>query len=180
MIKSIKTTIKTLLLFCAFAVFLGTPWHAFANPASPVIQEIYYDAEGADEGKEFIELYGPSGTNLDGFSLIGINGDGGQIYYTVDLSGYTLPQNGLLVIAGSYVSVPSEVIGIPLTTSLQNGPDAVQLWEGEVRSGGTIIDALAYGGADIYGEGTAALAAPAGKSLSRLAGIDTDNNFTDF
>ncbi|MDH5580070.1 MAG: hypothetical protein OEZ09_16595, partial [Betaproteobacteria bacterium] len=62
---------------------------------------------------------------------------------------------------------------------LQNGPDSVQLYNGDV-----LVDALGYGdftGLFFAGEGDAAPDVSAGSSLARIdALLDTNNNLADF
>ena len=51
--------------------------------------ELHYDNFGADAG-EAIEVEGPAGTSLAGWSIVLYNGNGGVVYNTVPLSG-TIP-----------------------------------------------------------------------------------------
>ena len=69
------------------------------DPGTVVLNEVYYDAIGADAGEVFTELFGPAGMSLSGWSLVGINGNTGLEYITVDLTGAVIPTDGLLVIA---------------------------------------------------------------------------------
>ncbi len=57
----------------------GTPW----------INEFHYDNAGTDAG-EMLEIAGPAGTDLSGWSVVGYNGNGGGSYATFTLGG-TLP-----------------------------------------------------------------------------------------
>ncbi len=83
----------------------------FARPAaaaiSVFINEIHYDNTGTDAG-EAIEIAGPAGTNLAGWSIVLYNGAGGASYDTRALSGiipnqqagfgtlhFTYPVNGI-------------------------------------------------------------------------------------
>jgi hypothetical protein len=171
--------LPTLMIFCVTLLF-GMLGQAHASPVSPLIQEVYYDQPGSDGDKVFTEIYGPPGMSLTNFYLKGINGSDGGIYRTINLSGAVLPSNGLLVVARSgFISMPegSYFVG---NVEWQNGPDAVQLWYDDGTSAPTRYDALAYGDVPNYGEGNAALDVPAGQSLSRVSGIDTDNNLADF
>ena len=57
------------------------------NSTSPVrINEIHYDNAGTDAG-EAIEVEGPAGTDLTGFTLVLYNGTNGAMYNTRALSG---------------------------------------------------------------------------------------------
>src|SRR5687767_7158655 len=62
----------------------------FARPAaaaiSVFINEIHYDNTGTDAG-EAIEIAGPAGTDLSGWSIVLYNGAGGAPYDTDALSG---------------------------------------------------------------------------------------------
>ncbi len=67
----------------------ATPSGGGGGPVTPWINEFHYDNDGTDTG-EFVEVAGPSGTNLTGWKVIGYNGSGGAMYATVNLSG-TIP-----------------------------------------------------------------------------------------
>ncbi|MDY0060348.1 MAG: hypothetical protein RBU45_11090 [Myxococcota bacterium] len=148
-------------------------------PEGVVINELLYDGYGEDDGQEFIELYGPPGTNLLGFRLVGINGSGGGEYLTVRLAGL-IPADGFFLIvdddAGEDLAAASDQQA-PLV--IQNGPDSLQL-----RWGDEVVDALGYGdgeGIVFAGEGFPARDVAAGQSLSRDEWhTDTDDNLEDF
>uniref|UniRef100_A0A7C4TDT5 T9SS type A sorting domain-containing protein n=1 Tax=candidate division WOR-3 bacterium TaxID=2052148 RepID=A0A7C4TDT5_UNCW3 len=140
------------------------------------INEVYYDAPGTDTGC-YIEIYGPGGTDLNGITLVGVNGADGNTYATIDLSGYSIPQDGFFVIAQDN-SVPNGDLINP-DANLQNGPDNLEL-----RFNNITIDALGYGildGWTFTGEWLPADDVPAGHCLGRYPdGDDTDNNSVDF
>ncbi len=146
----------------------------------PVIQEVYYDQPGADGSAVFTELYGQPGYPLDGWNLIGLNGNGGNTYRKVSLSGAVIPGDGILLITtASALSTLAAVSDFIADIDWQNGPDALLL----VNGSGEIIDSLQYGySTDLSAaEDTAAEDVEPGSSLSRrLAGFDTDNNANDF
>ena len=148
--------------------------------ATPIIQEVFYDAVGPDAATAFTEIYGPAGLGLDGWSLVGINGGTGTVYRTVDLTGAVIPMDGLLVLAGgSAEPLLASVRDYIANVDWQNGPDAVQL----VNPLAVVVDALQYGDAGPFnaGEGTPAEDAPAGASLTRDSfGLDTNDNLRDF
>lgn len=110
-------------------------------------------------------------------SLQGIKGTTGLAYVTLNLSG-TFNANGLFVLVDDSGDGTSKVqnADLILNFDLQNGPDSVQL-----KSGGSVIDALGYG---VFGTGTffAGEGTPApGQSLARrYADIDTNDNAADF
>src|SRR5215813_13641605 len=73
-------------LFAIKALFSRRPVMA---ATSVFINEIHYDNTGTDAG-EAIEVAGPAGTNLSGWSIVLYNGSGGAAYDTKALSG-TIP-----------------------------------------------------------------------------------------
>ena len=96
------------------------------------INELHYDNDGTDTG-ERIEIAGPAGTNLGGWSLVLYNGNGGQPYATIPLAG-TIPDQdegfGTLSFTGP-------------AAGIQNGsPDGLAL----VDSGGSVQQFLSYEG----------------------------------
>jgi hypothetical protein len=148
--------------------------------AAPIIQEVFYDAEGPDATGVFTELFGPAGMLLDGWTLVGINGGTGESYRTVDLTGAVIPSDGLLVIttasAAPTLAAAGDFVG---SVDWQNGPDTVQL----IDPFAIVIDALQYGDAETNNAGFGAPApdAAAGSSLSRdLLGTNSGNNILDF
>lgn len=148
--------------------------------ASPVISELYYDANGNDSGVVFVELFGTPGESLNGLVLEGINGSGGGVYKSISLSG-VIPRDGVFVVgdqngASTQVANADQIADI----DFQNGPDSVLL-----RNAVSILDAVAYGSfgsGDVFaGEGAAAADPAAGSSIARLnPWIDSDDNSADF
>jgi endonuclease I len=105
----------------------------------PWINELHYDNGGADVG-EFIEVAGPAGLSLTGYTLVAYNGSGGLAYSTILLSG-TLTDMGGCVGATSY-SLPG----------FQNGaPDGIAL----VDPLGVVIEFLSYEGSFTANDGPA-------------------------
>ena len=163
-------------LACLVFSFTPTPL-----ASALTINEVFYDAEGADDGKVFIELFGAAGLSLDGFTLEGVNGSGGGIGPVLTLTG-VIPDDGLFVVADRAGAV-SEVAeaDLLLNFDLQNGPDSLVLRAADA----SLVDALGYGvfgsGEVFAGEGQPAPDAPAGQSLARrFLGLDTDDNAADF
>ncbi|MEL7359054.1 MAG: ExeM/NucH family extracellular endonuclease [Cyanobacteria bacterium J06560_6] len=94
------------------------------------INEFHYDNEGADTG-EFIEIAGPAGTDLTGWSIVLYNGNGGSSYGTINLSGTLTDQSN------GYGFVVETFEGI------QNGsPDGIAL----VDNTGAVVEFLSYEG----------------------------------
>jgi predicted extracellular nuclease len=102
----------------------------FANPTTTVfINEIHYDNASTDAG-EAIEVAGPAGTSLTGWSLVLYNGSGGAVYATIALSGVIANQQG------GYGTLSFAAVG------LQNGsPDGIALVNGT-----TLVQFLSYEG----------------------------------
>lgn len=146
-------------------------------PNYPVfINEVYYDTPGSDV-HTFTELYGMPGMSLDGYSLEGVNGNGGSTYATIDLTGNVIPGDGFFVV-GEDAGVDSVDL-INSSVDWQNGPDNVVL-----MNGADTVDALGYGNfssAVFVGEGNPAVDVFGGVSLSRYPdGYDTNDNASDF
>lgn len=140
-----------------------------------LINEVCYDTPGSDTAC-FIELFGPSGASLDGIEVAGVNGLNGKNYNNIDLTGFSMPDDGLFVIAQDS-GVPN-FDTITSKVDFQNGPDNIEL-----RFNGITIDALGYGSGDFEftGEGLPAPNIADSSSLSRYPdGADTDNNLSDF
>lgn len=100
--------------------------------AEVYISEIHYDNAGTDEG-EAVEITGPAGVDLTGYSLVLYNGNGGAPYATTPLSG-AIPDlaDGVGVITVNYP-----------VNGLQNGsPDGVAL----VDPDGGVLEFLSYEG----------------------------------
>jgi DNA/RNA endonuclease G (NUC1) len=127
--------------------------------------ELHYDNAGTDVG-EAIEIEGPAGKDVTGWSVVLYDGNGGVVYNTTTLSG-TIPATcgarGVMV-----VNYP--------TNGIQNGsPDGMAL----VDAGGAVIEFLSYEGAFAATAGPAAgvtstdiiaqeaSSAPLGSSLQR-------------
>jgi hypothetical protein len=119
-----------------------------------VINELDADTPSTDT-LEFIELKSAAPNfSLNGYVLVFFNGFsngfGNVSYNAIDLDGYTTDINGIFLIGNSLVS-PTPGLIIP-NASIQNGPDAVALYQANASDfpidtpANTInlIDALAY------------------------------------
>ncbi len=101
------------------------------NDSTVFVNEIHYDNAGTDAA-ESVEVAGPSGTDLTGWSLVLYNGNGGAPYGTRALSGAIPDQQG----GHGTVAVSH--------SGLQNGaPDGVAL----VEPDGSVRQFLSYEGA---------------------------------
>ena len=84
--------------FLAFFLVVAVGFVARPAIGLPSISEVFYDAVGSDNGQSFVELYGVPGASLAGFVLEGVNGAGGGIGPSLDLSG-VIGVDGLFVVA---------------------------------------------------------------------------------
>ena len=148
-------------------------------PAGVRLNEVYYDPAGVDSDT-FVELSGPAGTALSGFTLVAINGADGADGTPLALTG-NVAADGLYLLMNDAASDAWKALADQVSpgVDLPQGPDSLQL-----RFGAQVIDALAWGtfaGGDFpAGEG-----APAkdvhGVSLGRFPdGADTNANAVDF
>jgi DNA/RNA endonuclease G (NUC1) len=134
-------------------------------PATRLV-EIHYDNAGTDAG-EAIEIEGPAGRDVTGWSVVLYNGNGGLSYNTRSLTG-SIPAmcDGRGVVVFTY-----------LQDGIQNGsPDGIAL----VDATGTVVEFLSYEGTFTANDGPAAGMAstdisvseppsPIGHSLQRSA-----------
>ncbi|MDD1633152.1 MAG: hypothetical protein LUP91_13220, partial [Methylococcaceae bacterium] len=111
-----------------------------AAHALPLIAELFYDAEGSDDGKSFVELYGTPGASLDGLRLEVVNGADGVVVTALTLSGL-FTSSGLFVVADRTSAGVSSVAeaNLLLDFDIQNGPDSLLL-----RSATELLDAVGF------------------------------------
>ncbi len=103
---------------------------AVTGPTPVFINEIHYDNTSTDEG-EFVEVAGPAGTDLTGWTIELYNGSNGTTYGTMALSG---------VLADAGQGFGFQVASGP---SIQNGaPDGLAL----IDASGAVIQFLSYEG----------------------------------
>jgi endonuclease I len=118
--------------------------YGVAPPPPPLqglvwINELHYDNDGVDTG-EAVEIAGPDGTDLSGFSVVAYNGSGGASYSTLNLSGL-LPdtQGGIGILDFAFAG-------------LQNGsPDGLAL----VDDMGGVLEFISYEGSFTASDGPA-------------------------
>ena len=114
-------------LFISSCLFLGP-----ASATEIFINEIHYDNAGADAG-EAIEIAGPAGTDLTGWSVMLMNGNPTQLkkYDTISLSG-TIPdqQNSF------------GTLSFPISPIQNGSPDGLAL----IDSSNNVVQFLSYEG----------------------------------
>lgn len=114
-------------------------------PPDPVsgsvfFNEFHYDDKGSDQN-EFVEVAGPSGTDLSGWTVVAYNGSTGDMYKTVNLVGTILDQQGCM---------GTESVSF---SGLQNGsPDGLAL----VDPAGDVVEFISYEGTLTASNGPAA------------------------
>ena len=141
---------------------------------SVFINELHYDDSGKDQG-EFVEVAGPAGTDLSGWTLVGYNGGDGAAYKTIDLSGTLGDQGGCMGTAD---------FGFK---DLQNGgADGIAL----VDASGAVVEFISYEGSLTASDGPAAgmtstdigvsesSSTPRGDSLQRTGTGNTPGEFS--
>lgn len=140
---------RHLLLPVAAACLAAAP---AAADTAVFINELHYDNAGTDVG-ERIEIAGPAGTLLDGWSLVLYNGANGAVYDTLPLAGQLADTCGGY---GTAVVAPEQI---------QNGsPDGLALVDN-----GTVVQFLSYEGSFTASNG------PAQGLTSTDIGVQQDN-----
>ena len=168
-----------------------TPGAANRSCSAILINEALIDPAGNDLRNEFLELYGPAGADLAGFSVRAGLHNGGNSGIAVDLpAGTRMPMDSLFVLAdgnGNNSNVANK--DLEGTLGFDNAGGGIQL----IRPNTSLSDALGYGTLSVYlslfnilplvESSTADAATPLaeGSSLSRNANsADTDDNDADF
>ena len=145
--------------------------------AEVLINELYYDHPGSDEGYEFVELVNAdaSAVALAGYTIEFHDGSSSAwVVVWRSSAADTVGPGGLFVVGGSLVTPGADAID---DLGLQNGPDAVRL-----ARDGLVVDLIGYGplDSDSYFEGSPAPDVESGWSLARRPdGEDTDDNGVD-
>ncbi len=137
-------------------VRVAAPRFVVAPPSVPDIRisEFHYDNVGGDTGEQ-IEISGPAGAVVTGWTIRFYNGSGGAVYDTRTLGG-TIP-----------ATCGARGVVVVTATGLQNGaPDGIALVDGS----GTLVEFLSYEGAFV-GTGGAA-----GGVMSRNIGVSEPDN----
>ena len=145
-----------------------------------LINEFDPDTPGTDTA-EFIELYdgGVGGTDLSGLTLVLVNGSDDQSYDAFDLDGLSTDEDGYAVLCGAAGDIAA-VCDADAFSSLQNGADAIALYEGDAASFPNdtpitldgLVDAVVYGTSDAD---DAALLALLNEGQAQLDDTDTES-----
>ena len=169
-------------LFLLPAVFPPYPLESIVSPREAagrvVVNEVYYDHPGRDDGWEFVELYnaGRDTVDLSLWRIESLDGASGRARCLWTGGALARIGPGEVVCVAGWALGPAS--GYLLAGELENGPDAVRL----VSPAG-IEDLLGYGPLALDGlfEGSPAPDVPAGASLARKPdGADSDRNEADF
>ncbi len=131
---------------------------SFSAPFPPRINEVDADTPSTDSA-EFLELYdgGVGNTPLDGLVLVFYNGSNNLSYLAFDLDGLTTDTDGYFVLCGNAANVTNCDLDVtPNTDLIQNGQDAIALYQGDSTSFPTgtgvtltnLIDAIVYDTSD--------------------------------
>ena len=150
---------------------LGTYTEDSAPPPpndSVIINEVDADTPGTDMA-EFVEIYdgGAGSTPLDGLALVFYNGSNDLTYGSLDLDNVSTDPDGYAVICGDVDAVFFANCDVD-SAQIQNGPDAVALYQGNAADfpNGTaistdgLVDALVYDTADADDPGLLTLLNP--------------------
>jgi len=149
-------------VWCAPLFRGGTPNATNLSCGEMVISELTYDyaspATGGDDGYEFIEVAGHAGGSLTNVFIGFVEGTGTTVGASngpsIGLAAARVPLDGLYVVADrapalmtSFVANADQIeeIGSGSNSSLENGPDAIQLYRQNVGGTFTLLDALSYG-----------------------------------
>jgi hypothetical protein len=124
---------------------------AFGQITDIRINEVDQDQPGTDT-LEFVELYGAPNTPLDGLILVFFNGAGDASYDVYDLTGYSTDELGFFVLGSAQVPNVDAILNPNAQGSIQNGQDAIALYEGVIAdwpvgapvSSSNIVDAMVY------------------------------------
>ncbi|MFQ5587010.1 MAG: endonuclease, partial [Thermodesulfobacteriota bacterium] len=148
---------KRALLLAVLVLPLMLPVSLHATPI--FINEIHYDNAGGDTG-EGVEIAGPAGSNMGGWSIVLYNGSGGVVYKTAARAGIITDQeNGFGTLSFLIGGIQNATAGLP---------DGIAL----VDNGSNVIQFLSYEGA------FAAAGGPAAGMTSVDIGVEESNTTT--
>ncbi len=132
--RSVRVAAVAAALGTASVALIAPPVAAIDPPDATIfVSEIHYDNAGADVG-EAIEIFGPAGSSLDGWSVVLYNGSNGTEYASLALP----------------ISIPDLGDGVGVVTvdgpsnGIQNGsPDGIAL----IDNSGAVVQFISYEGA---------------------------------
>jgi predicted extracellular nuclease len=147
---------RTPLLLFSLTIVLSYFLPVAIEAQEVFINELHYDNTGTDTG-EFIEIAGPAGTDLTGWSIVLYNGNNGSVYNSIMLDQALQDQgNGSGFLKITYP-----------TNGIQNGsPDGLAL----IDDTGTVIQFLSYEGS------FAAVGGPADGFISEDIGVSESSS----
>jgi hypothetical protein len=175
---------------------------AFPQGVPVVINEVLADPIGADDGRQFVELKGPAGTDLSGWRLREVDGSAGSCQLSTRMDtlpdGATIGPDGLYVIADATAGVSLVAVdaghngGLPDLLiedfDLDDDDAGMHLLDAAFVTRDAVGRAAPFLGlcstTDLDGyptlEARPAVIPPAGFSLGRLSGAaDSDDNAVD-
>lgn len=182
-----KSIIASATAFTIVFLFLPAQLVQALPPADHiVINEVLYDPVGADTGKEWIELYNPteSDINLSGWSIETAGTSFTETFSWPPDEEHIIPKQSFYLVGEENISNTN----IKGTLDFQNGgsaSDGVRI----INNEGTIIDTLLYDSPNVNNlpddtKITPTTFAPdvkEGQTLARINdGVDTNNTETDF
>ena len=180
--------LSTTLIILLAIVHFGTIGHA-ADPGNILINEVMYHPTSADSTNEWIELYNPTDTPIDlnGWTIADHTETDKIIPDPSRGTDTTLPPDGYAVLTDldttidDTFTIPDTALRLSvddktLGNGLGNQHDSLSLYD----ESGTLIDAMEWGTDYDDIPGTPAPLVPAGHSLARIPGQDTDDTATDF
>lgn len=136
-----------------------------ASPAQAVtiINELFINPPGSDNGQEFFELSGTPGESLNGLFFLSIDGDAtsaGTIDQAISLNGFSLGTNGLFLQRDSAAVInpspdPATTVRVlDFNPDLENGSNTFLLVQGFTGAVGNDLDTNNDGILDVVFPGT--------------------------
>jgi hypothetical protein len=165
----------------SFLLMCLSTW-AVAQITEVRINEVDPDQPSVDT-QEFIELFGAPNLPLDGLVLVFFSGFDDLAYDVYDLAGQTTDASGFFVLGSTDVPNVDMLLNPAASGSIQNGPDAIVLYEGVVANwpldspaiSDGVVDAIVYGTNNPEDVSLITLLTPGQSQLD-----DADNSSTSF
>ena len=165
----------------SFLLMCLSTWAA-AQITEVRINEVDPDQPAADT-QEFIELFGAPNLPLDGLVIVFFSGFDDLSYDVYDLAGQTTNASGFFVLGSPDVPNVNMFLNPSANGSIQNGPDAIVLYEGVAASwpldspaiSDGVVDAVVYGTNDAEDVSLITLLTPGQTQLD-----DIGNSTTSF